>query len=266
MISKYANKAAVVEAVMELLKAILSENKKTAKFRTLLKRLEKTLRNIEPILYESGRLSKVLDRPENEIQMFIFCVGNGRNLVSECSSIKCWNVYKKIVHVSRLIRLDHELWGFFESELVGNLSPSMRTLMEINSLGDKMDQVLSAVTERAGGFSSSCSVPGLPEVIVGLNYHLQEVKRRLIKDENQVLTVSAPGGQLLSYLRPPLPTNRPWHSGNLRSAPPPLSRDQHTSFDLFKRPLKSSPHPHHHLTSILILSPLPPSCLWHHQS
>ncbi|KAI3785028.1 hypothetical protein L1987_44137 [Smallanthus sonchifolius] len=57
-----------------------------------------------------------------------------------------------------------------------------------------MDQVLSTVTERAGGFSSSCSVPGLPDFIVGLDFHLQEVKRLLLKDTNQVLTVSAPGG------------------------------------------------------------------------
>nr|GEX33214.1 hypothetical protein [Tanacetum cinerariifolium] len=70
--------------------------------------------------------------------------------------------------------------------------------------------------------------------------------------------------QLLSYLRPPLPTSRPSPSDNLRSVPPPLSSDQHTRFDLFKRPLKSSPRHHHHLTAILILSPPLPSCLWHH--
>ncbi|GJW91445.1 probable disease resistance protein [Tanacetum coccineum] len=194
MIAKYANETAVIEVILELLKVVLSVSLKTAKFRTLLKRLEKTLRTIQPILYGSGRLSKVLARPENEIKMFIFYVDNGRSLVTKCTTIKCWNVYKKIVHASRLIRLDHELWRFFESELVGNVSPSMRTLMEINALGDKMDQLLSIVTERAGGFSSSCSVPGLPDVVVGLDYHLQELKRRLLKNDNQVLTISAPGG------------------------------------------------------------------------
>nr|GEV25898.1 probable disease resistance protein At5g66900 [Tanacetum cinerariifolium] len=194
MIANIANEAAVIEVILELHKVVLSVSLKTAKFRTLLKRLEKTLRTIQPILYGSGRLSKVLARPGNEIKMFIFYVDNGRSLVTKCTAIKCWNVYKKIVHVSRLIRLDHELWGFFESELVDNVSPSMRTLMEINALGDKMDQVLSIVTERAGGFSSSCSVPGLPDVVVGLDLHLQELKRRLLKNDNQVLAISAPGG------------------------------------------------------------------------
>ncbi|PWA49208.1 Disease resistance protein [Artemisia annua] len=194
MVAKNANEAAVIRVILELQKVVLSVSLETAKFRTLLKRLEKTLRTIQPILYGSGTLSKVLDRPGDEIKMFIYYVENGISLVMKCTTIKCWNVYKKIVHVSRLIRLDHELWRFFESELVGNVSPSMRTLMEINTLGDKMDQVLSIVTERAGGFSSSCSVPGLPDVVVGLDIHLQEVKRRLMNDGNQVLTVSAPGG------------------------------------------------------------------------
>ncbi|GKA46293.1 probable disease resistance protein [Tanacetum coccineum] len=194
MISKNANEAALIELITELRKAVFFENKKTAKFRTLLNRLQKTLRSIVPILYGNGRLSRVLDRPDNEIKMFLVSIEDGRSLVIKCSSIKCWNVYKKFVHVCRLIRLDNDLWRFFESELVGNVSWIVCLDNEIRALGDKVDQVLSAVTERAGGFSSSCSVPGLPNVIVGLDFHLKEVKRRLMIDENQVLTVSAPGG------------------------------------------------------------------------
>lgn len=195
MIAKNANESPLIQVITDLLKAVLSENNKTAKFRTLLRRLEKTLRYIEPILYGNGRLSRVLEyRPENEVKMFLVCVEDGRSLVMKCSSIKCWNVYKKFVHVCRLIRLDNELWRFFESELVGNVSRVICLDNEIRALGDKMDQVLSAVTKRAGEFSSSSNVPGLPDVIVGLDFHLKEVKRRLMKDENQVLTVSAPGG------------------------------------------------------------------------
>ncbi|KAI3726256.1 hypothetical protein L1987_66053 [Smallanthus sonchifolius] len=194
MVTKSAYDMALETRLMELLEAVASEIKTTPKFRTLLKRLHKTLRNIQPILYVSGRLSRVLDRPENETKVFILHLEDGKQLVLKCSMIKCWNVYHKFVHASKLIHLDRELSWFFQVELRDNMSTSMRTLTEIYALGDKMDDILSAVTERAGGFSSSCSVPGLPDFIVGFDFHLQEVKRLLLNDANQVLTVSAPGG------------------------------------------------------------------------
>ncbi|XP_024978676.1 probable disease resistance protein At5g66900 [Cynara cardunculus var. scolymus] len=186
-----ANEVALKIVLVELLKTVSSQIQKTAKFKTLLKRLEKTLKNIEPIFYGNGGLSIVLDRPQKEIKMFIFYVENGKNLVLKCSRIKCWNVYKKFIHANKLIRLDNELQRFFQ---IGLEDRNHRIMIGIHDLGDKMDQVLSAVTERAGGFSGSCSVPGLPDVIIGLDYHLEELKRRLLKDDNQVLTVSAPGG------------------------------------------------------------------------
>ncbi|CAH1421034.1 unnamed protein product [Lactuca virosa] len=86
------------------------------------------------------------------------------------------------------------LLRFFQSELQDNLSSSRRSLFEIYALGDKLDQVLAAVTKQTGGFSDSCSVPGLPDVIIGLDFHLQKLKRMVLKDDNQVITVSAPGG------------------------------------------------------------------------
>ncbi|KAI3777086.1 hypothetical protein L1987_46880 [Smallanthus sonchifolius] len=190
MVTKNAYEVALQAVLLELLKAVASETKRTAKFRTLLKRLDKTLRSIEPILYVSGRLTRVLDRPEKETKLFIFYLENGKEVVLKCSRIKCWNVYKKFVHANKLIRLDHELLRFFQVELQDNVSTRLTSL----SLEDGVDQVLSTVAKRAGGFSSSPNVLGLPDVIVGLNFHLKELKRVLLKEDNQVVTVSAPGG------------------------------------------------------------------------
>lgn len=194
MIAPHGNDVALRTVMMELLDAVVSEAKRTAKFRTLLKRIEKTLRNIEPIFHGYERLWKVLYRPENDTKMFIHYVDNGKQVVLECSEIKCWNVYKKFLHANKLIGLDKMLLRFFQSELQDHMSPSRSSLFEIYALGDKLDQVLEAVTKQAGGFSDSCSVPGLPDVIIGLDSHLQQLKRMLLKDDNQVLTVSAAGG------------------------------------------------------------------------
>ncbi|KAI3704677.1 hypothetical protein L1987_74904 [Smallanthus sonchifolius] len=48
-------------------------------------------------------------------------------------------------------------------------------------------------TSSGGGFSGSCSVPGLPEFVIGLDRHLAELKDMLLKDATRVLVVSAPG-------------------------------------------------------------------------
>ncbi|CAI9283004.1 unnamed protein product [Lactuca saligna] len=194
MIAPNANEAALRTVMVELLNTVVFETKRTAKFRTLLKRIERTLKNIEPIFYGYERLRKVLYRPEDETKMFIYYVANGKEVVMECSEIKCWNVYKKFHHANKLIGLDNMLLSFFQSELQDNLSSSRRSLFELYALGDKLDQVLAAVTKQTGGFSDSCSVPGLPDVIIGLDFHLQELKRMLLKDETQIVTVSAPGG------------------------------------------------------------------------
>ncbi|KAF5766250.1 putative powdery mildew resistance protein, RPW8 [Helianthus annuus] len=187
MVTKNAYEVPLQSAFVGLQKAVASQIKRTAKFRTLLKRIDKTLRTIESLLYANGRLARVLDRPEKETKMFIFYLENGKETVLKCSKIKCWNVYKKFVHANKLIRLDHELLRFFQAELQDNLSVKFRGI-------DLGGQVVSSVTKRAGGFSSSCKVPGLPDVIVGLDSHFKEVKRVLLKDDNQVVIVSAPGG------------------------------------------------------------------------
>ncbi|XP_076929812.1 putative disease resistance protein At5g66900 [Bidens hawaiensis] len=190
MVTKNQYEAALQTVLVELLKTVVSQTKRTAKFRTLLRRLDKTLRSLEPIMCGHGRLARVLDRPEKETKMFIFYVENGKEIVLKCSRIKCWNVYKKFVHANKLIRLDHELLRFFQVELQDNLSTRFRGL----SLGGEVDQVLSSVTKQAGGFSSSINIPGLPDVIIGFDFHLKEVKHMLLKNDIQVLTVSAPGG------------------------------------------------------------------------
>ncbi|KAL4581813.1 hypothetical protein LXL04_006343 [Taraxacum kok-saghyz] len=192
MIAPNAHEVALGTVMVELLSAVQSESKRTANFRTLLKRLEKTLRNIEPIFYGIERLRKVLYcYPENETKLFIFYVANGREVVLECSNIKCWNVYKKFLHANKLIALDNMLLRFFQD----NMSLNRRSLFEIYALGDKMDQVLTAVTKQTSGLlSDSCSVPGMPDVIIGLDSHLQNLKQILLKDDTHVLTVSAPGG------------------------------------------------------------------------
>ncbi|KAI3704366.1 hypothetical protein L1987_74584 [Smallanthus sonchifolius] len=180
----------------ELLKVVVEKTTQTARIKTLLQSLENTLKSIEPIFFESWRLSKVLDRPEKDITLFIIHLEKGKELVLKCSRINCWNVYQKFLYSSKLIQLNNELLKFFQIELQAKMmSTSMRSLIEIYDLAAKMDQVLSAVTtHHVRANPRSCRVPGFPEHIVGFNRHLEELKCRLLKYDTQVLVISGPAG------------------------------------------------------------------------
>nr|XP_043635207.1 probable disease resistance protein At5g66900 [Erigeron canadensis] len=184
-------------AIRELLKAVVGQSMQTARFKTLLKRLKKTLNCIESMFYDSRRLNKVLDRPEKEIMMFVYHLETGKEHVLKCSKINFWNVYQKFLHSNKLVRLNNELLRFFQVELQTDMmmmSTSMRGLIGIYDLSEKMDRLLSAVTSPARPSSKLCSVPGLPYLIVGFDQHLEQVKRMLLDDDDQVMVVSGPGG------------------------------------------------------------------------
>ncbi|KAI3704368.1 hypothetical protein L1987_74586 [Smallanthus sonchifolius] len=182
----------------ELLKVVVSQTIQTAKMKTLLKRLEKTLKVIEPMFGESCELSKALDRPANESAMFIVHLKKGKELVLRCSRIKFWNVYQKWLYSNKLIRLNNELLSFFQVDLQAlMMNAGMRSLKGVHDLADKMDQVLSAVTTThhvRANYQGCCGVPGFPEHIVGFSWHLQELRRRLLNHDTGVLVVSGPGG------------------------------------------------------------------------
>ncbi|KAJ0770666.1 putative powdery mildew resistance protein, RPW8 [Helianthus annuus] len=179
----------------ELLSVVVAQTMQSVKIKTLLKRVKTTLKSIEPIFFEIWRLRKVLDRPEEETTMFISHLEEGKELIVKYSRIKFWNIYQKFVYSNKLIRLNNDLLWFFQIELQGNsLSTSMRSLIGIHDLSDKMDQLLSAITTHARANDRSCRVPRLPEHIVGFKLHLEELKRRLLNYDTEVLVVSGPGG------------------------------------------------------------------------
>ncbi|KAL7613202.1 hypothetical protein Lser_V15G06885 [Lactuca serriola] len=127
----------------------------THRFKSLLKRLEKTLKSIEQVFYESWRLSKVLDRPEKEMIMFICYLSNATEIVLKCSSIKYRTMNKKILHSKKLIRLNNELLRFFQIDVQ---EKTMNTNMTYSIAISGLEDNSSVVVFSADGYSSTCSV------------------------------------------------------------------------------------------------------------
>ncbi|CAI9272043.1 unnamed protein product [Lactuca saligna] len=127
----------------------------THRFKSLLKRLEKTLKSIEQVFYESWRLSKVLDHHEKETIKFISYLRNGIEIVVKCSSINCQTMNKKVLHSNKLMRLNNELLRFFQIDVQKKtMNTSMTDSIAISGLEDNS----SVVALSADGYSSTCCV------------------------------------------------------------------------------------------------------------
>ncbi|PWA58352.1 Disease resistance protein [Artemisia annua] len=183
--------AAIGALFSALLTEVINKASKPARFRTLHEHLKITLTEIEPRVDEMSRM--VGNRPEEAIRKLIDYLTNGKELVLKCSTIQFWNVYQIYVCVGKLKRLDKALRRFFQEEVPMKLLSTNASLMNrVDELKEKVDRLLAI--HGAVGFPGSCGVPGLPEVIVGFDHRLAELKYRLLKDDTKVLVISAPGG------------------------------------------------------------------------
>nr|XP_043634101.1 probable disease resistance protein At5g66900 [Erigeron canadensis] len=182
--------AALGVAFDKLVSIVVQQAKLIAGFKSELQRLETTLKDIRPKLLTIMELKNVLNRPtEEKITRYL---KDAADLVIKCSNVRSWNAYHKSVYAKKLISLDNDLVRFFQVNAQADAAiTGLEISIEIGTMQKKLDQLLAAGT---GGLSGWCSVPGLPELIVGLDEHLAELKFRLLKDETRVLVISAPGG------------------------------------------------------------------------
>ncbi|CAH1436939.1 unnamed protein product [Lactuca virosa] len=151
----------------------------THRFKSLLKRLEKTLRSIDQVFYESWRLSKVLDRPEKEMIMFICYLRNATEIVLKCSSIKYRTMNKKILHSKKLIRLNNELLRLFKIDVLKKtMNTSMTDSIAISGLEDN-----SVVSFSADGYSRTtlgvCNLVHLQNLSITNCHELDALPKKL---------------------------------------------------------------------------------------
>lgn len=197
MAATFIGGAALGSAFSELFKAVIEVAKQTLNFKSNLKTLSKTLTSIKPMFDEIEKLNRVLDRPQEETDIFIERLNHGVKLVAKCSTIQCWNAYKTYVFSKKLVKLDQSISKFFRINVQGFVAVnSMKTLVEMKESNHKLDLILSHLGINGGGLSGhgGCSVPGLLDFVVGLDGPLRDLKAMLLKDAKPMVVLSAPGG------------------------------------------------------------------------
>ncbi|KAL3526744.1 hypothetical protein ACH5RR_011400 [Cinchona calisaya] len=184
--------AALGSAFNLLTAAVVDVTQTVAAFSCRLDRIRGTLFSVKPLIEDIEKMNKLLDSPKQETDAFLDQLRKGEKLVRECSKIKNWNFYEKYIYSKKLKFLEKSLVRFFQLDGQVHLHrDSRRTMVEVRDVGEKVDEILSILSN---GFPGWCDVPGTPEFVVGLGDQLQELKLMLLNKRNQVVVLSAPGG------------------------------------------------------------------------
>ncbi|KAH9783408.1 MDIS1-interacting receptor like kinase 2 [Citrus sinensis] len=96
-------------ALQEMMVAIKESKSRCSNFRDALNSLENTINLLSPLIKEMDRLNRELedsDKREDIIRLFLQRLKKAEALVSKCSSIRRWNLYKKRKYEKRLRNMD----------------------------------------------------------------------------------------------------------------------------------------------------------------
>lgn len=175
------------------------------------------MHDISPIVENLETINKELDRPPNQVDMFKEVMNQGNELIRMGAKIKkSWNPFKKYMYSKKLHDFQETLILFCQIQVpteqlrsTRSISKDVRDLIELvkkemNHISEKIDSMQRTGSSNAISTSSNYSgysgLAELPELIVGLNLPLDELKVMLLNDnvfgtqQPVVVVLSAPPG------------------------------------------------------------------------
>ncbi|XP_013597759.1 PREDICTED: probable disease resistance protein At5g66910 isoform X1 [Brassica oleracea var. oleracea] len=207
--------------VSELLKAVIEEAKLVVSFKSVYMELASTMEKMLPIIMEI----EMLQRAE-ELQDLDNIINEARLLVRKCSQVKRWNLPSKAKYTRKIDETNKKMLKFCQIQLQLIMLRNQRLIMHRMGLESSYhDELLSprpydnlpldtmkAIQSRLKSLKRELnalsvsppvsmdlfsSVPEIDKVLVGLDFPLMEVKKKLLDDDDPVpssLVVSAPPG------------------------------------------------------------------------
>ncbi|KAJ0442226.1 putative powdery mildew resistance protein, RPW8 [Helianthus annuus] len=181
--------ALVGDAVSKLSDAIIHVMKTTSQFKSKLTQLQETVTRIKSIVDEIQKHNQVLDRPNQETELFIAQLKSAQDLVLKCEHIK-WNFYKRYRQSLKLDDLNASMLRFFQIDVQLQEARDVKeVLVVVKDVQNRMDR-------SSGGWASS--VPLLKGNVIGFDDRVRDLKVEVFKDwdvdDSVVVVVSAAGG------------------------------------------------------------------------
>nr|XP_028947570.1 probable disease resistance protein At5g66900 isoform X2 [Malus domestica] len=163
-------------------------------FKPLLKNIR--LDSLEPLLKDIEESNKKLDLPVVELENLKAHLEEGIELLRKCKKIRWWIVYKRYKYATKLIRWDKSLQRFLEILNVQGIRDVKDSTVSVKNIEKLVSRIESNMgIPKQTDSEAWCAVPELPPLVVGLDFPLKELKRKLLKDENvSMVVLTAPGG------------------------------------------------------------------------
>ncbi|XP_050291610.1 probable disease resistance protein At5g66900 [Quercus robur] len=160
-------------------------------FKRILKRLDSTLDLLAQAVEDIERSNQQRGRAVENTQSLIEEMTKGRELVCNSLQIPWWNLVLIVKYSSKLSKLEEDILRFCQVDLQ---LYGARTVLEtreiVSGIRESMDSTRSMETTRV-----SCAVREPPDFTVGFDMPMKELKTLLLKEEVQLLLLTAPGGR-----------------------------------------------------------------------
>ncbi|KAL6143938.1 hypothetical protein ACLB2K_054633 [Fragaria x ananassa] len=185
-------------------------------FRSLFKVIRSRLDTLKPLFIDMALSNEQLSYTNNdELRGLEQVLKVGERLVLKCSNVRLWDLYRKYKYATKLLAWEEELErqlqllqvqgirdGKKTAVVVENIEVSVGSVKEgINQMSSTLGEVNQlmkvnfVVQDQPADSRAWCAVPELPEVIVGLEAPLKDLKTKLLGNDGfSMLVLTAPGG------------------------------------------------------------------------
>ncbi|CAN6541784.1 unnamed protein product [Malus baccata var. baccata] len=138
----------------------------------------------------------ILDLPDVELENLKQHLEEGIKLLQKCGKIRWWSVYKRYKYANKLTGWDESLQRLLEVLKVQEIRDVKDNSVSVKNVEKLVSRIESnLVIPKKPDSEAWCAVPELPPLVVGLDFPLNELKRKLLKDENvSMVVLTAPGG------------------------------------------------------------------------
>ncbi|PRQ51374.1 putative powdery mildew resistance protein, RPW8 [Rosa chinensis] len=109
MAGEFVGGAALGTAFSALYDGVKELISKNHIFKSLLVNMKSSLETLKPLIQQIAQSNELLSRPEEELKGLEAVMEDGKDLISKCSKIRQWNIYKKYEYANKLVEWDQLL-------------------------------------------------------------------------------------------------------------------------------------------------------------
>ncbi|PRQ43962.1 putative powdery mildew resistance protein, RPW8 [Rosa chinensis] len=186
----------VFNALYEGLKHLIHKNHI---FKAFFKDMKSSLDHLRPLIQQIVECNdKLIYCSKEELEGLEEVIKEGGQLVEKCLKVSRWKHLKKYKYARKLLEWDESLKMQLVILKVQESRDVKKIAVELDNLAIKVDHMNDMIQNQSAGSSSShaaLELPPLPDLIVGLEVPLMELKRKLLTDDGEsMLVLTAPGG------------------------------------------------------------------------